>query len=84
LRGQPGSPEFIASYNEAIEQHRAPDKRRFRFIVSDYKASEGYRELAASTRDQWGKWPDRIAEYFGELSIAQFDRPEKIRPVIRR
>ena len=25
-----------------------------------------------------------IADYFGELRIAQFDRPEKIRPVIRR
>jgi integrase len=27
---------------------------------------------------------DRIADYFGELRIAQFDRPEKIRPIIRR
>ena len=29
-------------------------------------------------------WLDRIEEHFGELRIAQFDRPEKIRPVIRR
>jgi integrase len=27
---------------------------------------------------------DRISDYFGDLRIAQFDRPEKIRPVIRR
>jgi hypothetical protein len=27
---------------------------------------------------------DRIAEHFGELRIVQFDRPEKIRPIIRR
>jgi integrase len=84
LRGEPGSPEFMASYKEAIEQHRAPDKRRFRFVVTDYKNSAEYRKLAESTRAQWGKWLDRIAEYFGELSIAQFDRPEKIRPFIRR
>jgi hypothetical protein len=84
LRGEPGSPEFIASYNEAIEQRRTPDTRRFRFVVTDYKASGDYKKLADSTRDQWGKWLDRIAEYFGDLSIAQFDRPEKIRPVIRR
>ncbi|MHC2623041.1 integrase [Bradyrhizobium huanghuaihaiense] len=84
LRGQPGSPEFIASYNEAIEYHRAPDRNRFRFVVTDYKASKDYKKLAESTRDQWGKWLDRIADYFGELRIAQFDRPEKIRPVIRR
>jgi integrase len=84
LRGQPGSPEFIASYNEAIEQRRTPDKGRFRFIVTDYKASGDYKKLAESTRDKWGKWLDRIAEYFGELRILQFDRPEKIRPLIRR
>jgi integrase len=84
LRGEPGTPEFMFSYNEAIEQHRAPDKKRFRYIVTDYKASGDYKKLAQSTRDQWSKWLDRIADYFGELRIAQFDRPEKIRPVIRR
>jgi integrase len=67
-----------------IEQHRTPDKRRFRFIVADYKASADYRKLAESTRAQWGKWLDRIGTYFGELRIVQFDRPEKIRPIIRR
>jgi integrase len=84
LIGLPGSPEFIASYNEAIEQRRAPDKNRFRFIVADYKSSGEYKRLAESTRAQWGKWLDRVSEDFGELRIAQFDRPEKIRPVIRR
>jgi integrase len=84
LRGEPGSPDFVASYNEAIENLRTPDASRFRFIITDYKASGDYKKLAASTRDQWGKWLDRIADYFGELRIAQFDRPEKIRPVIRR
>jgi integrase len=84
LSGEPGSPEFIASYNEAIEQQRAPDKNRFRFVVADYKGSKEYEKLAPSTREQWGNWLDRIAEHFGELRIAQFDRPEKIKPVIRR
>jgi integrase len=84
LQGEPGSPEFMASYNEAIEQRRKPDKNRFRFVIADYKASAEYKKLAESTRVQWGKWLDRIGEHFGELSTAQFDRPEKIRPVIRR
>lgn len=84
LRGSPGSPEFIASFNEAVEHHRAPDNSRFRFIVADYKASRDYKKLAQSTRDQWGKWLDRIAEHFGDLRIVQFDRPEKIRPLIRK
>ena len=34
LRGEPGSPEFIASYNEAIEDRRAPDAVAFRSLVA--------------------------------------------------
>jgi hypothetical protein len=84
LRGEPGSPEFMASYNEAIESRRTPDRNRFRFVVTDYKGSAEYKALAESTRAQWGKWLDRIGDYFGDLRIVQFDRPEKIRPIIRR
>jgi len=40
--------------------------------------------LATSTRKNWSPWLDRIALYFGDLRVAQFDRPEKIRPVIRK
>ena len=53
-------------------------------LVTLYKASPDYQKLAASTRTQWGPWLDRIADYFGTLSIAQFERPEKIRPIIRQ
>jgi integrase len=84
LRGEPGSPEFIASYNEAIEERRTPDQSRFRALVTLYRASADYSSLAPSTRKNWSIWLDRIGEYFGGLRIAQFDRPEKIRPVIRR
>jgi integrase len=83
LRGIPGSPEFMASYHEAHENHRVPDTGRFRSLVTLYKASD-YKNLAPSTTRNWAPWLDRISEYFGELRIAQFDRPEKIRPLIRR
>jgi integrase len=85
LRGEPGSPEFMASYNEAIESRRTPDSGRFKSLVVLYRASPDYtKKLADSTRANWSPWLDRIADYFGELRIAQFDRPEKIRPIIRR
>jgi integrase len=84
LRGEPGSPEFHASYNEAIESRRTPEPGRFKSLVVLYRASNDYRKLADTTRKNWSPWLDRIADYFGELRIAQFDRPEKIRPVIRR
>jgi integrase len=84
LRGEPGSPEFMASYNEAIESRRTPEPGRFKSLVVLYRASANYANLAGSTRKNWSPWLDRIADYFGELRIAQFDRPEKIRPIIRR
>lgn len=84
LRGEPGSPEFMASYNEAIADRRAPDKDRFRSLVALYKGSDDYKKLADSTKRNWAPWLDKIGQHFGELRIAQFDRPEKIRPIIRR
>jgi integrase len=84
LRGKPGSPEFMASYHEAHENLRTPDTARFRSLVTLYKASKDYKKLADSTQRNWVPWLDRISDYFGDLRIAQFDRPEKIRQVIRR
>ena len=84
LRGEPGSHEFIASYNEAIEDRRTLDSGRFRSLVALYKGSLDYAKLADSTKHNWAPWLDRIGGYFGDLRIAQFDRPEKIRPLIRR
>ena len=78
LRGEPGSPEFMASYNETIESRRTPDSGRFKSLVVLYRASADYtKNLADSTRKNWSPWLDCIADYFGELRIAQFDRPEK-------
>ena len=84
LRGEPGTAAFMQSYNEAIENLRAPDPDRFKSLVARYKASGDYTKLADSTRRSWSRWLDQIASYFGDLRIAQFDRPEKIRPVIRQ
>jgi integrase len=84
LRGEPGSPEFMASYNEAIKSRRIPEPGRFKTLVTLYKASTDYTTLAESTRKNWSPWLDRIGDYFGDLRIAQFDRPQKIRPIIIR
>jgi integrase len=84
LCGAPGSAEFMQSYQEAIESRRQTDTGRFRALVTLYKASPDYTKLANTTKRNWSTWLDRIGEHFGELRVAQFDRPERIRPVIRR
>jgi integrase len=55
---------------------------RFRSLVTLYKASDDYKNLAPSTKLAWGPWLDRIANYF-DLSSAAFDNP-KVRPIIRQ
>jgi integrase len=84
LPGEPGSPEFMAAYSEAIESGRAPDASRFRALVVSYKKSRDYAKLADSTKRQWDRWLDRISDHFGSLRIAHFDMTSKIKPIIRR
>jgi hypothetical protein len=52
LRGDPGSPVFMASYHEAFEDRRTPDAARFRSLVVLYKASGDYKKLADTTKAQ--------------------------------
>jgi integrase len=58
--------------------HRNPDIVR----IVDADRQRHARQWHGTTRYEWGKWLDRIGGYFGELQIRQFDRPEKIRPII--
>jgi integrase len=83
LRGEAGSAAFWASYNAAIADRHIPEPGRFRSLVTLYRASTDYQNLAPSTKLKWGPWLDRVATYFGTLSIAAFDNP-KVRPIIRQ
>jgi hypothetical protein len=40
LKGEPGSPEFISSYEQAHRDGRSPDTSVFKAIISDYLASK--------------------------------------------
>lgn len=84
VKGEPGTPEFMAAYQDAVRNHRIPDRKKFASVIVRYKGSADYLDLAESTRRNWGPWLDRIQDYFGKLRTAQFDRHDKIRPIIRR
>lgn len=84
VKGIRGTPEFIAAYNDAVSNHRIPDKKRFRSVIVRYRESHDFQNLAASTKRNWSPWLDKIVEYFGNLHTKQFDRTEKIRPIIRK
>lgn len=84
LAGLPGSPEFVASYAAAHDSQKPRDDGRMRALVTLYRESAAFKKLAESTRREWTRRLDRIVEHFGDLSVAQFDRHDKIKPHIRR
>jgi hypothetical protein len=76
IHGEYGTADFWASYEAAIRERHVPEPGKFRALVMLYKASAAYQELAPSTKRKWGPWLDRVATYFGTLSIAAFDNPK--------
>jgi hypothetical protein len=49
LRGEFGSPEFHASYNEAVAKRITPPTGNLLSVLARYQASEDFRGLADST-----------------------------------
>jgi len=50
LRGEPGTPDFVASYNAAVAQKIAPPRGVLFRLLQQYQDSEDFRLLADSTR----------------------------------
>ena len=56
LRGEPGSPEFIASYNEAAAKKVTPPRGKFLSVLQAYQDSDDFRDLSPRSRiDYVGK-----------------------------
>lgn len=54
LRGEPGTPEFIASFQEASNPLSDCDRKKLGTWVRLYKASSEFKELSEATRYRWG------------------------------
>lgn len=79
LRGEPGTPEFIASYNEAVAQRRASPEGTIFSVLQKYQASDAFMErrpgtgdvgLAARTRADYVKQIAIIEKKFGTFPVA--------------
>ena len=68
LRGEPGTPEFIASYNEAAAQKIKSPTGRLLSLLQSYQASDDFRQLAERTRDDYV----RIIEQQIEVAFSDF------------
>jgi integrase len=79
LVGEPGSPEFIASYQAAYSNRRAPDRLSFRSIVIAYRASPEFGKLAKQTAANYSRYLSKIELAFADLPIAALDDPRVTR-----
>lgn len=75
IDAEPGTDKFLALYSEAVAERGVGDKQRFKSIAIRYRGSKDYRDLADSTRRNWGPWIDQIVTRFGELRTKLFERP---------
>ena len=75
LRGEPGSPEFIASYNEAVARKVVPPTGKLLSLVHQYQASEDFLGLATSTRRSYVQLIARIEREFANFPLSGLTDP---------
>lgn len=69
LQGEPGSPEFIASYNEAVAARRRPPAGVLLSVLRAYEESADFRQLADTTRRGYIAHLKRIEREFGDFPL---------------
>jgi integrase len=70
LTGGPGSPEFIASYNEAVARKAALPDGVLLVILTKYQNSDAFRQLTERTRKDYAIQIKIIERAFGDLPVA--------------
>jgi integrase len=76
LRGEPGSPEFSASYNAAVAQKVAPPTGVLLALLLRFQASgEFLHGISERTRRDYVKQIKRIERAFGDFPIKALDDP---------
>lgn len=73
VEGEAGTPEFIASYNRAVQDRCAPLKNSFASVVSSYKRSARHLDLVSKSRTDECRYLDAILDKFGAAPIRAFD-----------
>lgn len=84
LDGEPGTPEFVASYNKALAGRADTDGKTLAQLIRDYCKGAYFRtKLADRTRADYTKKLTLIEDKFGDMPLAACQRPET-RGVFRR
>ncbi|CAA2144284.1 tyrosine-type recombinase/integrase [Methylobacterium bullatum] len=69
IEGEPGSPEFMASYNDAVSERRTPASGVMFSILKGYQASAEFLGRSAITRKDYIRHIKAIEAEFGDLPL---------------
>jgi integrase len=69
LRGEPGTPDFIASYNEAVAQRATTPAGKLQFLIDKFQASGEFNTLRTRTRADYIRNIKLIEQEFGDFPI---------------
>jgi integrase len=76
LRGEPGTPEFVASYNAAVAQKVAPPSGVLLALLFRFQESADFQfGIEPRTRRDYIKQIKRIEQAFGDFPIKALDDP---------
>lgn len=70
LCGEPGTPEFVASYNKAVSRKVTPPRGTLLNVLAQYQSSEDFRSLADTTRRSYVALITRIEKRFGDFPLS--------------
>jgi integrase len=73
LPGKPGSPEFVAAFNEAVARKVTPPAGVLFGVLQGYQASEDFRGLAPRTRKDYANKIKLIERKFGTFPLSALD-----------
>jgi integrase len=75
LKGQPGSPEFLASYQAAHRARREPKADTLHAVIVGYKASTEFTGLRERTQRDYRKQMAKVEAEFGDLPLEALEDP---------
>src|SRR3984893_10868824 len=70
LRGEPGTPEFMASYNDAVATKVTPPAGVLLSLLQGYQASSDFLERADRTRDDYIRQIKIIESEFADFPLS--------------
>jgi integrase len=83
LKGEPDSPEFILSYEQAHRERHTPDSSVLKAIIADCLASKQFDGLRDRTKADYLKQIAKIERTFGDLPLAALEDPKVTKEFLR-